>query len=183
MASTTTYIALLRGINVGAARKVLMADLRQLFTSLHCTNVQTYIQSGNVVFEADDDNLADWQTLLETEITQRFGFDIPVIVRTAAQWAQLIAECPFSGEQLARCHVTFLAAEPDVMAKMYCATKAMKVAADGDIFIHLGTDIYLCLAGKYGDTKLSNSFFETQLRVRTTTRNWQTVLTLATMLA
>jgi len=80
------YISILRGINVGGNRKILMADLKNLFEKLECTNIQTYIQSGNVIFDSGQKRSnADLEQKIQQSITENFGFDVPVIIRTAEE--------------------------------------------------------------------------------------------------
>src|SRR3954470_16738853 len=102
----TTYIALLRGINVGGSRKIHMADLRETFAEAGCADVTSYIQSGNLVFShAADEALAG---RLEQAIERATGFDVPVILRTAAAWERAIDENPYPGVEPTRLHVVFL---------------------------------------------------------------------------
>src|SRR4051794_17331421 len=95
----TIYIALLRGINVGKNNRIKMADLKILLETLGLEKVKTYIQSGNVLFEASDD-AARLSQLLEEEISKTFGFPVPVILRTAEEYGQIIRDCPYSMESL-----------------------------------------------------------------------------------
>src|SRR5687768_16961150 len=88
------FVALLRGINVTGTNKIPMADLRTHCAGLGWRDVETYIQSGNVVFAADG-AAAQLEALLEKEIQKRFGLSIPVIVRSAAQWPKLAASNPY----------------------------------------------------------------------------------------
>lgn len=95
----TVYIALLRGINVGKNNRIKMVDLKNLLETLGLEKVKTYIQSGNVVFEASDDAVR-LSERLEEEISKTFGFPVPVILRTAEQYEQIIHDCPYSMESL-----------------------------------------------------------------------------------
>ena len=88
------YVALLRGINVGGGNKIAMTELRALADELGWERAETYIQSGNLVFEAADER-AELEMALETGIRRRFGLDIPAIVRTANEWPPLVAADPF----------------------------------------------------------------------------------------
>lgn len=90
---STTYVALLRGINVGGRNKVLMADLRAAFEDAGHESVETYIQSGNVVFTSGQPR-ASLAPALDTMLTERFGFDIPVAVRSHRQMRTVVHQAP-----------------------------------------------------------------------------------------
>ncbi|UOQ45973.1 DUF1697 domain-containing protein [Halobacillus salinarum] len=94
------YIAFLRGINVGGKNKIKMAELRKLMEEKSLTKVRTYIQSGNILFESDrkENELINH---LEVSIHERFGFFVPVIIRTAAELQSILVRCPFSEEEIA----------------------------------------------------------------------------------
>lgn len=92
----TTYIALLRGINVGGNKIIKMLDLKALFQSLGFANVRTYIQSGNVVFESDEGSVSLLRGVIERQIHEVFGFEVSVIIRTLAEMENVIANDPFS---------------------------------------------------------------------------------------
>ncbi|HEX3032504.1 MAG TPA: DUF1697 domain-containing protein [Bacillota bacterium] len=89
------YVAFLRGINVGSKHRVNMAELTVRCEALGLSRVQTYIQSGNVVFEAEQGE-AELRSLLETGLEAHFGFPIPVVLRTAAELDAILKGCPFS---------------------------------------------------------------------------------------
>lgn len=88
------YVALLRAVNVGGVAKLPMAELREVCGALGWGAVRTYIQSGNVVFEAEA-QAAELETALERAIAARFGWSRPAIVRSAGQWANYARETPF----------------------------------------------------------------------------------------
>lgn len=174
----TKYIALLRGINVGGKRKVLMADLKTLFSKLGLSNCATYIQSGNVIFETErtEDNLklADQ---IEQAIVDRYEFEVPVMVRTYNEWKQVISENPFSTDKsisIDRLHLTLLNEVPE--AELTNKLKEMEFGDDQ--FKIIGQHIFLCCTDKYSKTKMTNSLFEKKLKCKATTRNWKTVINL-----
>lgn len=108
----TKYIAFLRGINVGGNKKVPMSDLKKTFESLGFKNVKTLLNSGNVVFEGSETNAET----LETELKSQFGFDIPVILRTAEEVQKMVDSNPFQGIQVTpdtRFYVTFMSAKTE----------------------------------------------------------------------
>lgn len=92
--SLTPCVALLRGINVGQARRVAMADLRLVLESVGALEVRTLLNSGNAVFQAPEPAIAGLGTVIEAAIRERFGFAVPVTVHTAEEWATIIAENP-----------------------------------------------------------------------------------------
>jgi uncharacterized protein (DUF1697 family) len=166
-------VALLRGINVGGHRKVPMAELRRSFDALGCTEVETYLQSGNVVFETRGLRLADLPATIEHQVAADFGVEVSALVRTRAEMTRLERANPFQadGADESSLHVTFLADRP---------TPASVRALDQrrgapDAFVVGGREVYLHCPGGYGTTKLTNGFFERHLGVTATTRNWRTV--------
>ena len=174
----TKKIALLRGINVGGKRKVLMADLRQLLEKIGFTDVKTYIQSGNVIFTLKEKlNNLEIAEKIEKVIADNYEFEVPVVVRTADEWKQAINDNPFyqsDMEDISQLHLTFLKEKPTNENQ----EKAESYDYPPDKFIIKNTEIYILCIGKYHKTKLSNTFFEKKLKVPTTTRNWKTVLKL-----
>jgi uncharacterized protein (DUF1697 family) len=177
--STTTYVALLRGVNV-AGRAVPMDALRGIFCGLGHRDVTTYIQSGNVVFrtpEEDHDVLADE---IHSAIASEIGHRVTVVLRTAEQLALVVAHNPLDdGRESRGLHVTFLAQAPDPL-RMDAITP---VAGVSDEFRRIGQEIFVYCPDGYGRTRLTNDFFERRLGIAATTRNWRTVTTLARMAA
>lgn len=174
-----TYAALLRGINLGARNKVAMGDLRALVAGLGCEDVATYVQSGNVVFKSSTPR-AQLHAALEGQIRRALGLELVVVLRTKAELAKLVAGNPFSGRgREPKLHVTFLAETPP-----RARVRALETFDSGaDELRVAGKHVYLHLPGGYGRSKLSNAFFEQQLGVAATTRNWNTVTKLAELTA
>ena len=100
------YIALLRGINVGKNNAIGMADLKRMFEELGLDNVQTYIRSGNVLFQSEDSEDV-LRIKIENEIEKRFGFSVAVILRTDMELKHIIENCPFSEEEIAKAESLF----------------------------------------------------------------------------
>jgi uncharacterized protein (DUF1697 family) len=170
------WVALLRGINLGARNKVSMAALKELFADLGAEDVETYVQSGNVLFRSSGAR-DDLVRAVEDEIEKRLGLRVTVLLRTDAELAKLVADNPFAEDERdpVKLHVTFLAERPD---------RARAAALDEeqfapDRFRVAGDVVYLHTPDGYGRSKLSNAYFEKQLGVRATSRNWRTVTTLA----
>lgn len=170
----TIYISLLRGINVGG-KQMKMAELKAMCEGLGLTKVQTYIQSGNVLFESDSD-AATLQSQLEAGIGRQFGFKVTVAMRTLSQWEALVAGNPFeapSQQDPKQVHATVLVQPlesiPDPLPTWPVGT---------DQFVIQSEVVYLYCPDGYGRTKLHNEFWEKQLKVGATTRNWNSVLKL-----
>jgi uncharacterized protein (DUF1697 family) len=174
----TTFVALLRAANVGGT-KVDMAELRRGLDGLGLKNVQTYVQSGNVVFAAERDDPHELAAEIERLIKRTFDLDVKVLVLAAAELAQIAAANPFleAGTDAKFLHATFLFAKVTE-----AATAALALpAADGEQVSLVGRVLYLHLPHGYGRTKLSNAYFERALRTPATTRNWRTVTALVEM--
>jgi uncharacterized protein (DUF1697 family) len=171
--SPKTYVALLRGINLGSRNRVSMPDLRALVESLGAEDVVTYVQSGNVVFKSTDgaDKLSRG---IQRRIRRDLGLSVTVLLRTPRQLAKLQAGNPFGGEPT-KLHVTFLAEKPN---RARVSRLDPKWAAP-DEFRVAGQEVYLRCPNGYGRSKLTNAYFEEQLGVAATTRNWKTVTKLA----
>lgn len=170
-------IAILRGINVGGKRKVLMADLKILFQNMGYKNVSTYIQSGNVLFDVPggDDNETSAKKL-EEAIKRKFNFDVPVIVRTPDELECIVRQSPYckSGEDISQLHLTFLGTQPTVEK----LNETNLYDASPDVFEIKGMQVFIRCEGSYHKSKLSNNFFEKHLNVNATTRNLKTILKL-----
>ena len=109
------YVALLRGVNVGGKNKLPMVELRDAFTAAGCSAVQTYIQSGNVVFEAARDLAERVPDTVTRAISQRFGYETAVVVRSSEELRQVVASNPFDTSGDPRfLQVAFLEDTPDV---------------------------------------------------------------------
>ncbi len=171
-ATSTIWIALLRGINVGGHRKVSMANLRSLCLELGFASVSTYIQSGNVVFRAAG-TAADVADRLAEGISARFGLDVPVVVRDADQMARVVASNPFLDEDRdpKALHVGFLADPPAADL-----VDAMPVPPAGpEEFVVRGGEVFLLYPEGVGQSKLTGAYFEGALKTSMTARNWRTV--------
>ncbi|HET7657344.1 MAG TPA: DUF1697 domain-containing protein [Bacillales bacterium] len=162
------YIALLRGINVGG-KVVKMEALRNVFNEMGFENVTTYIQSGNVLFSAVEEQADGLAAHISEKLQEAFGFPIPVIIRTVEEWSEVIQANPFAGQEP---YVTFLDAKPEQNAIF-----ALEIFAEDfeeEVRV-IGREVYLICPKGYGKTKLSNALFEKKLGVSGTTRNWKTV--------
>jgi uncharacterized protein (DUF1697 family) len=174
---TTSYVALLRGVNVGGRGKVSMEDLRRAVSATGAQRVRTYIQSGNVVFDGPDGPGDEVAAGLARHLGSELGSTVTVVLRTADQLGQVVAANPFAAVDLATVHVTFLGQTPDPERLADLETSA----GVGDRWSVEGREIYLHCPDGYGRTKLTNTFFERRLKVPATTRNWRTTVTLHQM--
>ena len=174
-----THVALLRGINVGGKNMLPMKDLVSIFAAAGCTDVRTYIQSGNVIFKAPAGapGIADG---IAAKIEKQFGFRIPIILRTSQQLLQTIRNNPFlaSVSDHRWLHVYFLAHPPNARAIGGLDT----ARSAPDVFHVLGQEIYLHLPNGMGRSKLTNAYFDSKLSTTCTARNWATVLKLSEMM-
>jgi uncharacterized protein (DUF1697 family) len=171
-----TYAALLRGINLGSHNKISMADLRALFEELDADDVQTYVQSGNVVFRSKL-TAAELEKAVEREIENALSLHVTVLIRTKAQLAKIVRDNPFLDREKPEkaLHVTFLARKPPPAR----VRELDPAGFEPDTFDVSGREVYLHFPNGYGRSKLSNAYFEKALDVRATTRNWRTVNALA----
>lgn len=178
-----TYIALLRGINVGGNNKIPMAALREALQQTGFDAIQTYIQSGNVIFTSEFREKNQIQSAIEQCITDTFGLRIAVFVCTAQEWQTLHDTNPLidTPEKIPldpkQHHLTLLSAAPDE-SRIY-AIQPTNFAPDR--FSVIGQYVYLHTPDGYGKTLLTNGFFEKTLGVKATTRNWRTVAELKKM--
>lgn len=174
-----TYIALLRGINVGGHRKMKMADLRSTLAELDFREVQTYIQSGNIVFQKEKTKESELEKNISEKIKSTFDYDVPVKVLSAKELNSIFKKNPFIPEQenIKALLVTMLSSKPkkaDVSA-----VEAMDFG--DDLFTIDGKAVYLNIKSPYHKTKISNGFFEKKFCCRATTRNWKTMTKLVEM--
>jgi len=171
-------IALLRGVNVGGRKPVAMADLRDLVSALGFHDVQSVLQSGNLLFRADGKGGAKLEQALAAEAKQRLGLETEFFVRTAAEWEDVMADNPFRSEAKrdpARM-VAFVLKE----APGSGAAKALQAAIVGrEVSRVAGRAAYVYYPDGQGRSKLTNAVVEKQLGTRGTARNWNTVLRLA----
>lgn len=161
------YIAILRGINVSGSKKLPMAELRTLLSALSFTEVQTYIQSGNVVFKTAQQTQEKIGSQIAKAIKKQYDYEVPVLVKTIAQWKTAIANNPFTEADISKQGITFLATIPE--------ETTIEVDSKDDRFKIINSEIYLDCPGGFGRTKLTNNFFERKLKTQATTRNWKTI--------
>jgi uncharacterized protein (DUF1697 family) len=173
-------ISLLRGVNLGGHRKISMDALRSLYQSLGLNHARTYVQSGNVVFQARAQDLARLGKRIEDGIERTFGFRSDVILRTCSELRDVIAKNPFAarpGIEPSRLLVTFLAGEPGPEAR----EKALRIKADPEELRIGGRELYIWYPNGVGRAKLTIPLLERTLGMSGTGRNWNTVTKLLEM--
>jgi uncharacterized protein (DUF1697 family) len=174
----TTYISLLRGINMGGHNKIAMAELRDFVSALGFADVRTVLQSGNIVFRSRTRAPSSLEKLFEAETTKRFGIDTRVMVRSAAEWEKIVADNPFRDEAKndpGHLAVVFLKDKParkNLDALQACITR-------GEYFHAAGRELYAVYPDGFAGSKFTLPVIDRKLETRGTARNWNTVLKLA----
>lgn len=175
------YVALLRGINVGGRNKLPMKELTALFHDAGCSAVRTYIQSGNIVFDVGRRTAAEVAATVREGIATRYGYDIPIVLRSALELRAVLANNPFLHDDPDPKHlgVGFLADEPTAEA----IASLDPTRSDVDSFEVVGAEVYLHVPGGMGRTKLTTDWFDRRLGTVMTARNWRTVTALMEMVS
>jgi uncharacterized protein (DUF1697 family) len=175
------HVALLRGINVGGKNGLPMKELVRLFEQVGCKSVRTYIQSGNVVFDASDALAARVPKAIAAAILAEAELKVPVVTRSAKELAAALKGNPYlkGSADPARVHFAFLADAP---------SRAQIAALDpnrspGDEFVVRGRDMFLHLPNGVGQSKLTNAYLDSKLGTVSTLRNLATVQKLVAMCA
>lgn len=175
-----TYISVLRGINVGGHKIIKMNELKKLYRDLNFDRVQTYLQSGNVIFNALETDIKKLENKIRLKIQTRFGFDVSVIVLDIETLQTIASSNPFTtddSKDISSLYVTFLS-EVAVLPNM---TKIMDKVQNDEEIAFAEKAIYLFCPSGYGKTKLNNNFLETHTGIPATTRNWKTTIALLNM--
>lgn len=171
------YIAFLRAINVGG-HTVKMDELRALFESLGFSKVETFIASGNVIFETKSGKAQALQRKIEALLHKSLGYEVATFIRTDAEVAAIAHYKPFADPALQSAqalNVAFLAEPlPDEAKKAL-----MHLKTDIDDFHAHGREVYWLCRKKQSESTFSNALFERTLKIQTTFRGFNTVLKLA----
>jgi uncharacterized protein (DUF1697 family) len=173
-----TQIALVRAVNVGGNAKIAMPALRALVAELGFADVQTVLQSGNLVFRSDRQSRRELETLLESAASDRLRLRTDFLVRSAAEWTRIIASNPFR-DDAARdpSHLLLMVLKS---APSEHAFEALRAAITGPETLQAErTEIYIRYPAGIGRSKLTTRLIEARLGTRGTGRNWNTVLRLA----
>jgi len=180
MPGAKTYVALLRGINVGGKNMLPMKDLVAMFVAAECVDVRSYIQSGNVVFRATAGVASRLPAIITAQTEKRFGHKPPVILRTSEQLDAVYRNNPFlkMGAPEELLHVMFLAHQPAPSA----VNALDPDRSPPDTFVVRGQEIYLRLPNGGAKSKLTNAYFDSKLATISTIRNWRTVANLLALM-
>jgi uncharacterized protein (DUF1697 family) len=168
----TTYVALLRGVNLGGHHRLAMGDLRACVEAVGGADPVTYIQSGNVVFDHPARGAEALRADLEASIGAAAGFAVPVTLRTASQWAAVVRANPYPRAGPTQLHVAFLNRKPPAAAWRGFDPKPFAP----EECTRRGREVYLYLPNGMGRAKLPSAL--RALREPATARNWNSVLAL-----
>ena len=175
-----TWVCLLRAINLGSHNKVPMPALRDALAEAGFTDVQTYVQSGNVVVSSGHRTAVEVSEAVRALVGERFDVDQPVMVRTAEQVRGVVDANPFpeaGAERPKLLHVVFLTGAPSPEA----VERVHSEDLTRDVVRVVGEDMYVDYGDSVHASKLSPAYFSRRLGVEGTARNWRTVLALAEM--
>lgn len=174
------YLALLKGVNLGKSRQVGMSDLSRCLGEVGLEKAQTYLRSGNAVFESEESDVAVVRDLVESTITAEFGFEVPVILVTAAELARTVKANPYAEAAEAdptKVHVMFLSGSPS-----QAALEAIDIVEFAPEEFSIGSGVaYLYLPDGMGRSKLAEALAKAASGAVGTTRNWRTVSRLMEM--
>ncbi|MBC8766555.1 DUF1697 domain-containing protein [Arenibacter sp. BSSL-BM3] len=176
----TTYIILLRGINVGGQKKIIMSNLRTMLQDLNFAMVRTYIQSGNIVLKSDVTSPTAVSQIIKDGIYTTFGFDVPVLAKTFNELKEIIEESPFEKHndlETKKWYYVLLQEAP----KKELVHGLQQEQFPNERFVITNNCVYLSCDQGYGNTKCNNNFFEKRLEVPATTRNHRTIMKLLEM--
>ncbi len=169
-----TYVALLRGINVSGHKIIKMELLREVMVNNGFHYVSTYIQSGNIVFDSDNENAAALEHQISQIIFKQFGFDVPVRITTLQELEQIFNENPFVKESVENPTQPYVAFLSDVPTNNNLQS-LQAVHFGNDLFVNKNRVLYLWYADSPANTKLTNTAIEGKLKLKATSRNWKTV--------
>ena len=178
----TTYIGLLRAVNLAARNTIGMADLRALLGTLGLEEPRTLLQSGNVVFRAEDRTPAQLEALIEDAVARRLGLRTDIFVRTHAEWRAVIAANPFAAEaRRDPGHLLVLALKQAADRR---AVAALQQTITGrEVVRARGRHAYVVYPDGVGRSRLTTARIEKALGTRSTGRNWNTILKLEALAA
>ncbi len=176
----TVHIALLRAVNVGGRKPVVMAELRHLLTELGFVGARSILQTGNLFFQSSAPMSADLERLLEEEAANRLNLHTDFFVRTEEEWKRIVANNPFPDEakrSAAHLVVMFLKRAPSTKE-----VKALQVSITGPENVSVeGRQAYIVYPAGIGRSRFTGTLVEKRLGIRGTARNWNTVLKLASL--
>jgi len=169
------FISILRGINVSGKKKIKMAYLKKLYERLGFESVQTYIQSGNIVFKSKESDTKLLEQKIFDGIQKQYGFEVPNIVLKPEEVENALKKNPF--KDIEKMYFTFLAEKPtkENIEKLYT------YSFDEEYYELIDNIVYFHCPNGAGRAKMSNNFFENKLKVMATSRNLNTTKKLLEM--
>jgi uncharacterized protein (DUF1697 family) len=170
----TKYVAFLRAINVGGHTIIKMTDLKQIFEACGLEGVQTYIQSGNVIFESDEDDTVALENRIAGQVEKVTGFKTQLFVRTIREIQSMVRKSPFTAKEHETVYVAFLKEKPDKKQQ----EALLSFRSDADDFAVKGREVYNL---RYNREKsiFFNNFIEKVLKMPSTTRNMTVIKKIA----
>jgi uncharacterized protein (DUF1697 family) len=174
------YVAFLRGINVGGHKIIKMDSLRDMFSALGFSQVKSYIQSGNIIFETAESDGHALERHIEAHLQTTLGYEVTTFIRTLSEMVEIVKYDPFQAERSAegvKVYVTFLATEPSHERKM----ALMSLSNDTELFQLKHRELFYLGHPTTKKVLFSNNFIERELGLVATTRNWATVNKIVTM--
>jgi uncharacterized protein (DUF1697 family) len=168
---TTKYVAFLRGINVGGHKIIKMADLKRMFESFGFSNVATFIQSGNVIFESSKSDTGALESGIQARLAKALGYEVEIFVRTIREVYTLVRNTPFLDNAVNTVYVAFLRKAPGRSARKALLALANPV----DEFEVRGREVYWLRHRELGESLLSNNLMEKTLGQPATTRNMTSI--------
>ena len=170
----TKYVAFLRAINVGGHTIIKMTDLKQIFEACGLEGVQTYIQSGNVIFESDEDDTVALENQIASQVEKVTGFKTQLFVRTIREVQSMVRKSPFTAKEDETVYVAILKEKPDKKQQ----EALLSFRSDADDFTVKGREVYNL---RYNREKsiFSNNFIEKVLKMPGTTRNMTVIKKIA----
>ena len=168
------YIALLRGVNISGQKIIKMVELKEAMEDVGFQDVQTYIQSGNIVFAHDPVPTETVEKMVKQKINEVWGYEVPVVVVTREEMATVISNDPHADDperDAKRTYFTFLTEVPSVVE----SNKLQELDYAPEKIAMIGKVVYFNSPISYGKARMNNNFIEKFLKVSATTRNWNTV--------
>ena len=166
-----TYLAFLKGINVGGHHKILMKDLRDLLNNLGFKDVKTYIQSGNVIFKTEIKDKTVVEKQITTAIKNKYNYNIQVIVKQPKEVQAILDNSPFIQEKTQESYFFILKNSPSEKS----IDQMQSISYPNEEFFVTSKVVYLYCNAGYGRAKCNNTFFEKKLNVIATARNYKTI--------
>lgn len=166
----TTYIAFLRGINVGGQKKFLKAQQVELLLNLGFLKSQVYLHTGNWIFQSVDSREVLVQKLSEA-MEEMQGWQVPILLKTTKELQEILSACPFKEEEKVKSYFMLLFETPSEEK----VKSLSSISLEGEKFAITQECIYLFSSVGFGNSKLNNNFFESKLKVTATTRNFNTI--------